>query len=44
MTKTFATVGSHRFVNPALPVIIQLGAAVDGLFIWNFEFGSLGFV
>ena len=44
MTKTFNTVVSFRFANPALSVMIQLGTAVDGLFVWNFEFRSLGFV
>jgi len=44
MTKTFTAVISHRFVNPALQVMIQLDTTVEGLFVWNFEFGSLGFV
>ncbi len=44
MTKTFTTVVSHRFANPALPVMIHLGTTVDESFVWNFEFGSLEFV
>ena len=44
MTKTFTTVVLHRFVDPALPVMIQLGTTVDKLFVWKFEFGSLEFV
>jgi hypothetical protein len=27
-----------------LPVVMPLGATVKGLFVWNFEFESLGFV
>jgi hypothetical protein len=41
MTKISTTVVSHRFAKPVLPVMIQLGTTVDGLFVWNFEFGSL---
>jgi hypothetical protein len=44
MTKTFTAVVLHLFETPALPVMIYLGATVKGLFFWNFEFGSLGFV
>jgi hypothetical protein len=45
MTKTFTTVVSHRFANPGLPVMMPLGTTVvEGSFVWNFEFGSLGFV
>ena len=44
MTKTFTTVVSHRFTSPALPVMVQLGMTVEGIFVWNFEFGSLEFV
>jgi hypothetical protein len=44
MTKTLTTVVSHRFANPVLPVMIHLGTTVDGSIVWNFEFGSLGFV
>jgi len=44
MTKTFTRVVSHRFANPVLPVMSQLGTTADGLFVWNFEFESLGFV
>ena len=35
MTKTFTTVVSHRFVNPVLPVMLQLGTTADGLFVWS---------
>ena len=48
MTKTFTTVVSHRFASPRLPVVIQLDATVDGLFVilnlghWDlFEFWFL---
>jgi len=44
MTETLTTVVSLRFANPALPVMMQLGTTVEGLLVWNFEFGSLGFV
>jgi hypothetical protein len=44
MTKTFTTFDSHRFANPDLLVMIPLGTIVDGSFVWNFEFGLLGFV
>ena len=44
MTKTFTVVVSHRFANPVLPVMIPLGTTVNGLLVWNFEFGSLGIV
>ena len=43
MTKTFTTLVSCRFAKPALSVMIQLGTAVDILFVWDFEFGSLRF-
>jgi hypothetical protein len=44
MTETFTTAGSLRFENPGLPVMMPLGTTVDGLLVWNFEFGTLGFV
>ncbi len=44
MTKTFTTVILHRFTKPGLSVMIQWGTTVDGLFVWIFEFGSLGFI
>jgi hypothetical protein len=44
MAKTFTIVVSHCFPNPGLPVMMLLGTTVDGLFVWNFEFESLGFV
>ncbi len=43
MTKTFTTVISHRLANPGLPVMMPWGFTVNGSFVWNFEFGSLGF-
>jgi len=44
MTKKFITDVSHRFASPGLLAMMLLGTTVDGLFVWNFEFGSLGFV
>jgi len=44
MTKTSAQVVSHRFLEPVLPVMITVGTALDGSFVSNFEFGSLGFI
>ena len=44
MSKTFNTVGTYRITKSALPVIIPFGTNVDRSFVWNFEFGSLGFV
>ena len=35
MTKTFTTLVSYRSVKTALSVMIQLGTAVDILFLWN---------
>jgi hypothetical protein len=44
MTKTFTTVELHLFANLGAPVKMPSGIAGDGPFVWNFEFGSLGFV
>jgi len=44
MTKTFTPVVSHRFAKQDLPFMTPLGNTVDGLFVWNFEFGLLGIV
>jgi hypothetical protein len=44
MTKTFAAIVQHRFANLGLPVMMPVGSTVDGSFVWNFEFGLLGFV
>ena len=44
MTKTLPTVLSHRVASPDLPVMMPLSLTVDGPIVWNFEFGSLGFV
>ena len=34
----------HGFTNPDPPVMISLGTYADGAYVWNFEFGYLGFV
>jgi len=44
MTKTFTAVGPYRFAKLAVPVIMPFGTNVDRSFVWNFEFGLLGFV
>jgi hypothetical protein len=44
MTKTFTTSVSHRFPSAGLPVMIKLDTTEEGLVVWNFEFGSFGFV
>jgi hypothetical protein len=44
MTKTFIKVVVQRLVNSSLLVMMTLGIFVEGLFVWYFEFGSLGFV
>jgi hypothetical protein len=44
MIKTFTVLVSHHFANPDSPVMMLLGTTVDGFFVWNFEFGSLGFI
>jgi len=44
MTKTFTKVVSHLFLYLGLPAMMPLGITVGGSFVWNFEFGSLGFV
>jgi hypothetical protein len=44
MTKTFIRVVSNRYVNPGPPGMMPLGTLIEGLFVWNFEFGSLEFV
>lgn len=33
MTKKFATVASHSYANPSLPVMMLLSTTVEGLFI-----------
>jgi hypothetical protein len=43
-TKTFIKVVSHRFAHTDLPVMMPLGTTVEGIFVWNFGIGSLGFV
>ena len=42
MSKIFTTVVSHRFENPGLPVMIQLGTTVDGLFNSNQSGNGIG--
>jgi len=44
MTKTWITFLSHHFANLDPSVMMLLGTTVDGFFVWNFEFGSLGFI
>ena len=44
MTKASATVVSNPFTSPGLPVMIQLDTTLEGLFVLNFKFGSLGIV
>jgi hypothetical protein len=44
MTKTGTAVGPNCFAKLALPSILPFGPNVDRSFVWNFEFGSLGFV
>ena len=44
MTKTLTAVDSYRIANPGLPETVLLSKTVDGSFVWNFEFGLLGFV
>jgi hypothetical protein len=44
MTKTLTTVKSHHFVDPGLSVIMPVDKVLDGSFVSNFEFGSLGFI
>jgi hypothetical protein len=42
MTKTFAQL--NRIANPGLTVMLPLSTIADSAFVWNFEFGLLGFV
>ena len=45
MTKTYTAIGQYRFTKlVAPPVVIPSPTNVDRSFVWNFEFGSLGFV
>jgi hypothetical protein len=44
MTKTNASVESNRFANPSLQLMMLLDINVEGSFVWDFEFGSLGFI
>ena len=44
MNKTLTIVVSRLFLYLGLPVMMPLGTTAYGSFVWNFEFGSLGFV
>jgi len=44
MTKTITTIDSYNFANPGLPAMIPLAVFINGSFVCNFEFESLGFV
>jgi len=44
MSKTFLSIESHRSANPGQPLMMPLSLTTSGTFVWNFEFGSLGFV
>ncbi|UCD79987.1 MAG: hypothetical protein JSW26_00715 [Desulfobacterales bacterium] len=44
MTKTFIPVLSPCFAYFGLPVMMPLDKTEEEFFVWNFEFGSLGFV
>ena len=44
MIKTFTVLVSHYITNPDPPVMMLLGTTVDGSFVLNFEFKSLGFI
>jgi hypothetical protein len=44
MSKTFPAIALHPFANPDQPVMMPLGLTTNGTLVWNFEFGSLGFV
>ena len=44
MIKTFIAFGTYRFTKTGLRIIMSVGTNVDRSFVWNFEFGSLGFV
>jgi len=44
MTKTTKAVNWYRFEKLALLVIMSFRTNVEQSFVWNFEFGSLGFI
>jgi hypothetical protein len=44
MAKTVFPVAMHCSTNPDLPVMMLFSATVIGPFVWNFEFGALGFI
>ena len=44
MTKTYISIGRYRFAKSAFPVIMPFPTNVDRSFVWNFEFGELGFI
>jgi len=44
MSKTSPSIASQCFANPGQLVMMPLGLTTNGALVWNFEFGSLGFV
>jgi hypothetical protein len=44
MIKTFTILVSYYLANPGPPVMMLMGTNVNKPCVWNFEFGSLGFV
>jgi len=44
MTQTFTTAASHGLTNTGQPAMMQLDLKTIGKLVWNFEFGSLGFI
>jgi len=44
MTKTFTTTASHRLTNTGQSAMMQLDLTTIDKLVWNFEFGSLGFI
>ena len=44
MSKTFASIASHRFANTGQSVMMPLALTTIGTLVWYFEFGLLEFV
>jgi len=44
MTKTISVDVTLCCAIPGLPVMILISKTLEGLFVWNFEFGALGFI
>jgi hypothetical protein len=44
MTKTYTAIAQYRFTKLTPPVVMPFPTNVDRSFVWDFEFGSLGFV